>query len=232
MTAEARFDFDGEYGSRYDAIIGRVFPAYSAVCPILIGHLSRLIARDGSILVVGAGTGAELIAFGDAEAGWRLTGVDPSAQMLETARRKLAAHDLVERVTLFHGYTHELPADELFDAATASSVMHFLPDDAAKLDFLRSIAAHLRPGGALLLIDSVGQPGTAEFDDATEAWMRYVRVMGLTDAEVRTYRERVRNDITFLPESRILELLREAGFARVEPFFRALTFRGWIARKP
>lgn len=229
MTADARFDFDGEYGSRYDAIIGRVFPAYDAIFPILIGHLSRLVAPDGAILVVGAGTGAELIAFAEAEPGWRLTGVDPSAQMLETARRKLAAHHLADRVTLFHGYVHELP-DTVFDAATATSVMHFLPDDAAKLRFLRSIAAHLRPRGALLLIDTAGEPGTAQFDEAMAAWMRYTRVMGLTEDDVRTYRERVRHDVTFLPESRILELLEEAGFGTVEPFFRALTFRGWIGR--
>ena len=54
--------------------------------------LAERAPGDADILVVGAGGGLELRAFAESQPGWRFLGVDPSAEMLDLARRTLAPH--------------------------------------------------------------------------------------------------------------------------------------------
>ncbi|MCZ9687220.1 class I SAM-dependent methyltransferase [Pseudomonas aeruginosa] len=48
--------------------------------------LAERAPADADILVLGAGGGPELKAFTEMQPGWRIYGVDPSAEMLDLAR--------------------------------------------------------------------------------------------------------------------------------------------------
>src|SRR3546814_16464902 len=49
--------------------------------------LAERAPADGHILVLGAGGGSELKAMADAHPGWRFTGADPAAPMLDLAAK-------------------------------------------------------------------------------------------------------------------------------------------------
>lgn len=223
------FDFDAEYGAGYDTLIRQVVPGYDDLHLSLLALLGGIPA-DGEVMVVGIGSGSELVTLGRASS-WRLLGVEPSEQMIAITRDRLHRAGLETRVRIHHGYTDDLPADLRVQAATLVCVLHFLPDDGAKLGLLRSIAARLAPGAPLVLVDGHGAPGTAGFGRDWDGWMEFIRLKGLTGTELEHYRRQVETGIHFVPEERMRELLREAGFGAVQPFYRAFVFGGWLATR-
>ncbi len=229
MNAEERFN--EERAGRYDADIHKAIPGYEALHG-MAGALLRLDLReDARVLVVGSGTGAEIVGLGAEEPGWSFTGVDPSGDMTAIARRRVADAGLAGRADLRVGYAHDLAPGERYDAATAILVMHFLPDDGQKLELLRAVSSRLEPGSPFILADLHGEPGSAWFERFFKAWKLYQLSRGRGHEHVEEQLRELPQLVHFVPEQRILELFDEAGFVETERFYAALLFGGWVARK-
>ncbi|HNW91649.1 MAG TPA: class I SAM-dependent methyltransferase [bacterium] len=233
MTTTAG-DFDQQppvQVTRYDTSIRDFCGAYEALFALAHCCLRAGLPDRARILIVGAGTGMELLTFAPANPGWSFCGVDPSADMLALARTKLAAAQLTNAIDLQQCRVADLAPATLFDAATCILVMHFLPDDGAKLGLLTDIRRRLQPDAPLILIDGVGEPGSAEFAALLAAWQHYPQLHGVPVATVATaFTEVILNMVRFVPESRIRELLHAAGFDRISRFATSFLYGGWYCR--
>ena len=105
---------------------------------------------DSPILELGCGTGRILVPL--ACLGYRITGIDASAAMLEKAQEKVVAEDLGDRVTLMVQEMGALELEERFNMAFAAlnSFAHLHTTD-DQLATLARIRRHLNPGGLLVL---------------------------------------------------------------------------------
>jgi SAM-dependent methyltransferase len=125
-------------------------PGFSAM---LEAYLDRLGLDNASeVLDHGCGTGVAARAVAR-RAGFhcRVLGVDPSAPMIEAARRLAAEAGLEDRLSFEVGDGHKLAAaDASFDAVVAHTTISHVTDPAA---VLREVARVLRPGGVLGLFD-------------------------------------------------------------------------------
>lgn len=147
--SDAKHRFDSEGAQIYEHRIPMVVPGYEALHSMAYSLLQLDLEEQARLLIVGAGTGMEIVHLGEDNPGWRFTGVDPSADMVAVARRRVMESGLSGRVELHASFAQELPASESYDAATLILVMHFIPDDGEKLELLRSISARLAPGAPL-----------------------------------------------------------------------------------
>lgn len=227
---EKEIDFNGEWSNAYDDTASKIIPAYDAIYELTQHLLREKIGSTASILVAGAGTGKEIIDCSKNNPHWSFTGFDPAAPMLSIARKKVAAASLADRITLVQGVVEDV-AEKDFDAATAILVMHFLPDDGAKLNFLKAIADRLKPGAPVVLVDLEGEPGSDEYNVFSSAWKNqqlFTRADNHRVAEEFAMREK---EIAFIPQERIELLFEEAGFIRIYKFFKAYLFGGYIAVK-
>lgn len=116
--------------------------------------LSLVQEKGGPVLELGCGTGRLLIPL--AEAGFRVTGVDNSPQMLSIAERHVAEkpESIRELVTLWEKDIHSLPAGQLdtrYSLALLSynTLLHFREGEIGSL--LQGIAGLLRPGAQLFI---------------------------------------------------------------------------------
>ncbi len=225
------FDFEGEYGAGYEALARAVIPGYGDLFHVITALLLTRIDDRARVLVVGAGTGIEVITFKRAAPGWRVIGVDPARQMLDIAARRMAEAGVEEGVRFHHGYVSDLPAGERYDAATVINVLHFVADDGGKAALLEDVARRLSPGAPLVLFDLHGDPASDAFARGFAAWREYWRVNGLSDAERAAFEARLDAGIHWVSEARIRDLLADAGFEHVEPFVRALLYGGWVATR-
>ena len=228
---EKAFDFDGDYGEHYEALARRVIPGYRTLFPMFTAIIEPELPPAARVLVVGAGTGIELVTLKRARPDLRLHGVDPSSRMLEIAERRLAEAGAGGGVSLQLGYASDVPERPRFDAATLINVLHFVPDDGTKSALLRDIARRLRPGAVFVLFDLHGDPGSEEHERYMPAWRRYWRIRGMTEQEAAAFDERIRHGIHFAPAERVAELARDAGLTHPQRFFKGMLYGGWTFRR-
>jgi demethylmenaquinone methyltransferase/2-methoxy-6-polyprenyl-1,4-benzoquinol methylase len=191
--------------------------------------VSRVDAAPGQrVLDVASGTGAVAIELARRH-GCFVVGIDQSAEMLATGRRRVAAAGVGGLVRLEQGRAESLPfEDESFDAVTFTYLLRYVDDPAATL---RELTRVLRPGGRLASLEFFVPPNPV----ARAAWELYVRV-GLPLAgtvvspgwgrvgrflgpSIRSFYERI-------PLQDLLGLWRAAGIK--QPGFRPLSLGGGI----
>jgi SAM-dependent methyltransferase len=162
------------------------------------------------VLDVGSGAGHSTLHF--ARAGAQITGLDLTDEMVETGRR-LAAGEGLANARFERGDAEDMPfADDAFDLVTCRQCAHHFADVPAALREIRRV---LRPGGRLLLCDSM-----APEDDAQDAF--YQQFEKLRDpSHVRGYRK-----------SEWSSMLEAAGLAPelLGTWDLEIDFEDWIAR--
>lgn len=216
--------------NEYDKMAQIALPGYEAMHIMALSCLRSHLPKTANLLIVGAGTGMELVKFGS-NPEWQMLGVDPSSNMLAIAQQKIQQHGLSEQVKLFQGYTHDLPDTVLYDAATCILVSHFLPDDGSKLALLQSIAQRLKSSAAFILVDVFGEKNTPEFERMASIVQVYWEEMGMPPQKCLELLETVNKGVYPIPEPRIFELLKQAGFGNVIRFYTGLWVGGWLATK-
>ena len=127
---------------------------YAVVAEILARHLAPL-GDHLRVLDVGGGDGHDSLPL--ARAGHHVTILDPSESMLAAARASADAAGASRRVTTRSGSIDDLvDADAEWDVVLCHYVLRYRPVDA---DDLPTLAAALRPGGLLSVLDG-NSPGT------------------------------------------------------------------------
>jgi tRNA (cmo5U34)-methyltransferase len=225
------FDFDANPNmpaDNYDVVVRQSIPGYDALMSMLAALLHIYLADDAHILIVAAGGGNEISTLGQAHPSWQFTGVDPSEKMLAVAQSKVESLGLGDRVTLHQGVVQDLPQIP-FNAATSLLVMHFLPDDGTKLDYLQAIAARLRSGSPFVLVDMQGDKQSEEFKRLADGWQARANIAGMATERLAEMRDNIHQHLPCIPESRTLELLEQAGFRGITRFYTGFTFTGWLA---
>jgi tRNA (cmo5U34)-methyltransferase len=224
------FDRERTLSDDYERVPRWFVPGYDASHALAAVLLrDRLGDAPARLLVVGAGGGVELSVLAGTVPAWRFVGVDPSAQMLAAARRKVAEAGAAERVEWVQGEVDAAPR-ERFDAATALLVLQFVPDDGRRLAALRAIRARLAPGAPFVVIDGCADLDGPDFEEELRLYAAHALRNGAPAELVAGAVGMMRSQIAFVSTAREEELLREAGFANLRRFYTGLWFHGWIAR--
>lgn len=226
--------FDDTMATRYEQRIRLFCPGYEALhrmLPSLLQSSELPLPPNARFLSVGAGTGEEVLTLGTPFPGWEFLAVDVSPEMLALARKKVAAAGMAQRVTLFQGFLQECTTPHLYDAASSIFVAHFIKEPKARLAYFQSIAHRLKPGAPFVVADLFGTPGTAQFKALFGAWHAGYSAHGISLEQVEKDFLHIQNDVAFLPEETILNLLEEAGFTAPARFYQTLLFGGWVVHK-
>ena len=223
-------DFDEKMATEYDKGVRRTLPTYDSLFRLVQAYLRKHTETEADVLIVGAGGGTELAILGPENPQWTFTAVDPAAPMLDLARDKVQHLQLTERVEFIEGTIDNVKTDTFYDAATFMLVLHFMQDDAKKLQQLASIRERLKPGAPFVLATMYGNPDSTEFNELFLLWKAYwLDTTDLTAEEMDDMEATVR-DLSFIPEEKIVDMLQEAGFGNIAKFFTTNMFGGWICR--
>lgn len=232
--SQQNIDFDSNPPvavNEYDKMARMALPGYEAMHTMVLSVLRSDLPEKANVLVVGAGTGVELVKFGTSNSEWQMLGVDPSSNMLAIAQEKIQHYGLSQQVQLFTGVTQDLPETPLYDAATCILVMHFIPDDGSKLAFLQSISQRLKSSSLFILVDVFGEKNTCEFEQIVSILPVFWQEMGMNPEKSQQLLETVYKIVYTIPESRVWELLQQAGFGNIMRFYTGLWVGGWMATK-
>jgi len=183
--------------------------------------VSRLPADRGHVLDVATGTG--LVAEALVARGFRVTGLDQSAEMLALARKRFG-----DRVELVEASADALPfPDASFDHLTFTYLLRYVDDPAATM---RELARVVRPGGTVAMLEfdvprgvwrplwdlwvGIGLPVAGRL--ISPGWHEVGRFLG---PSIRAFH-------AAYPEPALLALWRDAGIADVRS--RRLSLGGGV----
>ena len=201
-------------------------PGHHGLLQMIDVLLAESMPEDGQLLVVGAGGGLETRYLAGVEPGWRFVGVDPAPAMLDLARA-VAGGVAGERMTLIEGTIEDAPAGP-FDAATCILVLGLIADDGSKLALLEEVRRRLVPGAPFILVDQCIDRSAPDLERRLARYANYALRSGVDPETVAGARKAVGALESMVPDWRIEELLRDAGFRDVEVFYTGMAWRGWV----
>ncbi|MBW0433447.1 class I SAM-dependent methyltransferase [Leptospira yasudae] len=216
--------FEGERAAQYENRIGTMIPFYSGISELVATSILNSVPAGEKILAAGCGTGADFRALLKiAPDRYSITGVDPSPEMISIARKNFPNAELISSPV------SALDPNRKFSAATLLFVLHFLPDDGAKLSLLRDISSRLEPGGMFLLFDLYDSQARMEIV-FNELGLYLKTFQGWEEEALKTYIQRVK-DLKRIPSARYEDLFRKAGFQNFKQIFQAYHVGGWELKR-
>ena len=162
MTIELKRALGAVWREPEVARVYRYRPEYPAA---VFDILRRLIVEPRTVLDAGSGTGAltrQLVAFGA-----RVDAVEPSAAMIEEARRLPGGDD--SRIRWIVGTAETAPLDPPYGLITTGQSLHWMEHEIVMPRFRDALA----PGGRLAATDIDWEYGAEWRDDLTAIIKRY-----------------------------------------------------------
>ena len=147
-----------------------------------------LEVREGTrVLDVGCGVGrwSRLLAG----RGARVLGVDLSPTMIDQARRRADSDGVAERCRFAVADLSRLDLEERFDLVLGVTVLQHILDPEACRAALSAMAAHLAPGGRMVLLEAAPALRTSRCDSTVfmaRARQDYLDMISAAGLEVRT----------------------------------------------
>ncbi len=215
--------FEKERATGYNQFVETWIPNYN----YFLDRLPKLLhdVKQKDLLVVGCGTGNEIERFIQSPDHWKITGIDPSPDMIAQAREKLKPY---KNVRLIDGLVTDLNPATKYGAATLLLVLHFMNDNGEKLDLLRSIADRLSTGAPFVILDITGTK------DQIKDNLKVLRCLlpdSLDQEQVDARIKRIESDLLHVSEERLSELWVEAGFDPPLRFSQSSIYMGWLTKK-
>lgn len=190
----------------------------------------RNLPNTADILVIGCGTGEELITLAKALPQASFVAIDPAEAMLTLCRKRLEKEDLSERIKLDNCTLDDFSSPQLFDAATAILVSQHLDPDAKAQEFFQQLAALLKPGGLLYSADiHIGNGQDQE--SLMELWHNNLIMSGIEAEMADDMLSNIKTKISPRREEVITGFIQNAGFDNILMPFRSVLYGAWAAKK-
>jgi len=230
-TDHAAHKFDAARAAEYDRQSRIALAGYEACHELTACMLAAVLgsATEKSLLIVGAGTGQEIVTLGAYQPRWRFVAVDPSPPMLAAAEARLGALGLLDRTELRCCALRDIAGDH-YDGATLIGVLHHLKGDTERTELLQEIAARLQPGAPLVLAGNYRRYDTEPL--LLAAWKERWRLHGASAEELEEKFAKITQAVEPPASAQaVLDHLSAAGFVRAQQFFTSLFWGAWIAQR-
>lgn len=225
------FTFDVKVADVFDDMVERSVPFYSEIQRMTCQLSADFAMENSAIYDLGCSTGTTFHRLDPGlDPSVAFVGIDNSAPMLDQARAKLAEVAKRRRVDLHHADIEGSYGLENASVTLMVLTLQFIrPLQREKL--ARKIFAGMRPGGALIVVEKLLSADSTLNRLFIDHYYDLKRAQGYSDTEITQKREALENVLIPYRMEENVALLKDAGFAHVEEFFRWYNFCGFIAVK-
>lgn len=217
--------FDASAARTYDKGMPQRVPGYTLGLELAAAVLAGRLPVAAHILVVGAGTGAEILHLAPLQPGWRFTALDISQAMLDVARERLDEAGFADRVDFVSSAMQVAEGLPAHDAGLAQLVTQFVPH-AEKPAFYAGIARALVEGAPLLSLDY--RPDL--FAD-TVTLRNWALQAGATPDAADVMLSRIKDSWYIPSEKDLTRAWLGAGLIAEARYMQALAYTGTILRR-
>jgi len=229
------WEFDAEVAQVFDDMLARSIPQYEVMREAVADLAARFLVegkpadRSPRVVDLGASRGESLAPLVDLLHGAaEYHAVEVSEPMLRTLRERWPRDEVqILDFDLRSGYP-ELPGPA--DVTLAVLTIQFTPIE-HRLRILRDIWKNTRPGGGLIFVEKV-LGATAEIDERMKRLYYDLKGKnGYSPQQIERKKLSLEGVLVPVTAGMNEDLLRGAGFAEVDCFWRWNNFAGWLAIK-
>lgn len=231
ITKVSDFKFGTTVVNVFDDMVSRSVPYYNEMQRMLAEIAADHVKEGTFVYDLGCSTGTTLIGLDQLiPSDIRFIGIDESQEMLDKCDVKLKEAGFVRPYDLVAGDLHEkLPITNGSVVILCLTLQFVRPLYRERL--LKNIYDGLNPGGVLLLVEKVLAESSIFNRDFIKYYYNYKRRNHYSELEISQKREALENVLIPYKLSENMLLLKEAGFADCEIFFKWYNFSGMIAYK-
>ncbi|ACT93763.1 carboxy-S-adenosyl-L-methionine synthase CmoA [Dyadobacter fermentans] len=231
ITKVSDFKFGTTVVNVFDDMVSRSVPYYNEMQRMLAEIAADHVKEGTFVYDLGCSTGTTLIGLDQLiPSDIRFIGIDESQEMLDKCDVKLKEAGFVRPYDLVAGDLHQqLPISNGSVVILCLTLQFVRPLYRERL--LKNIYDGLNPGGVLLLVEKVLAESSIFNRDFIKYYYNYKRRNHYSELEISQKREALENVLIPYKLSENMLLLKEAGFADCEIFFKWYNFSGMIAHK-
>ena len=230
-TSAEKFEFNERVADVFDDMLDRSVPFYKQVIEMVAEILNRSLRADDTVYDLGCSTGTTLIALaGKLEPeNLNFVGIDNSKAMLDKSIRKAEMFSLADRI---HFQEKDITRAEISGAGAImlNYTLQFIKPK-IRAQFLKTVHDGLRSGGVLILSEKVVCRDDDIDQQFLDSYHQFKRRKGYSELEIANKREALENVLIPLTIQENCDLLLQAGFSKVEPFFQWFNFVSIMACK-
>ena len=225
------FAFNDRVADVFDDMLSRSVPYYRTVIDGMAQLLAGHLADGATVCDLGCSTGTTLLELARrlANLHLRYVGIDNAPAMLAKARRKSAMFSKSEVLRFVEADITSCPLPQA-DAIICNYTLQFLRP-LTRQPFVRRVYEALPAGGMFFLGEKTITPASRLNRDFIDIYHAFKKQQGYSELEIAAKREALENVLIPFSLEENIALLREAGFAEVELFFRWFNFVAIVALK-
>lgn len=226
-----RWTFDADVATVFEDMLRRSIPQYDVMRETVHSVGTRFVQPTTAIVDLGCSRGDALDPFvREYGAHNTFVGVEVSAPMAAIARERFAGYTRAGILEI-----RETDLRVAYPPVRASLTLAVLTVQFVPIEYrpalLRRIFEHTVAGGALVLVEKVLSTAAALDAVMTAEYLAMKRAHGYSDDEIARKRLSLEGVLVPVTAAWNEELLRAAGFAPIECFWRWMNFAAWVAVK-
>lgn len=221
-----KWEFDSEVANCFDDMLERSIPDYNEMRDLCFRVGRHFVKDELDIIDVGCSNGAAALPFVKTYNNHFIL-CDISESMLDLTRRGFSKHNNVD--VLKHDITEGLPE---CNACLILSILtvQFTPIE-YRQKIIKDIYNKLEKGGALIYVEKL-LGLDAEMDNIfVDEYYKIKKENEYTQEQIQAKRKSLEGVLVPVTEKWNMDLLKGAGFSKVECFWRYLNFAGFLAVK-
>lgn len=221
--------YDEEWALKYEEYANASIAGRDGLFRLAAAALAHLPV-NARILVVGCGTGSELLTLSSRNPGWFFEAIEPSEKMVDICRQRSMAAGFDDRVA-FHCQSVAGLELEPCHAATAILVSQHLINDLDAEQFFLEIASNVIVGGPVFSADISLPVSDNDRRNLLHIWREQAVTSGLPEETPNELIDRLGKDVVARTPTQIEELLSHAGLENPQQVFQSTIYRAWVTKR-
>ncbi len=230
------FSFNKEVANAFDDMVSRSVPNYFESQNAAIKIASKYIKNGTNVVDIGCSTGTTLINLSDEltmskKRRVKYIGIDSSSDMIEIANRKIKNKKNKSKFKFI--------VDDFMKTKLKKNIscyfMHFTLQFIRPIEreiVLEKIYGTMKSGGCLILLEKVLSNDKYFNRTFIDIYHEYkISKQGYSNVEIQKKREALENVLIPYKVDENVDLLKNAGFKKIEIFYRWFNWTGFIAVK-
>lgn len=226
VMPKGKWVFDDEVAQCFDEMLQRSIPNYETMRE-LVYNVGRHYVKDGAtVMDIGCSNGNAALPFVKTFNN-QFVLCDVSESFLDLCRKGFKEHKNVKIIN--HDLRNGVP-DVQSCLILSILTVQFTPIE-YRQKIINSVYEHLQPGGAFIFVEKL--LGTTYDIDSVlvDEYYELKRENQYTQEQIQTKRKSLEGVLVPITESWNIDLLRSAGFKKIDCFWRYLNFAGYLAVK-